>query len=56
MTNVMTNNASLVYLGLSINQVMKCCVPLPAIIFSYLLEKKSYPWEVRAPRTHARTG
>lgn len=45
-TNVMTNNASLVYLGLSINQVMKCCVPLPAIIFSYLLEKKSYPWEM----------
>merc|ERR1712216_962380 len=33
-------------LGLSINQVMKCCVPLPAIIFSYLLEKKSYPWEM----------
>jgi hypothetical protein len=45
-TNVMTNNASLVYLGLSINQVMKCCVPLPAIIFSYILEKKTYPWEM----------
>merc|ERR1712195_396073 len=34
-----SNIVSLVYISLSVNQVIKCLVPIPAIIFSYFIEK-----------------
>merc|ERR1719355_237845 len=43
-SNIVTNNASLVYISLSVNQVIKCLVPIPAIIFSYFIEKKTYSY------------
>jgi drug/metabolite transporter (DMT)-like permease len=45
-SNIVTNNASLVYISLSVNQVIKCLVPIPAIIFSYFIEKKSYSYPI----------
>lgn len=45
-SNIVTNNASLVYISLSVNQVIKCLVPIPAIIFSYFIEKKTYSYPV----------
>lgn len=41
--NITLQNASLVQIGLSVNQMIKCCVPLPAMVFSALLEHNSYP-------------
>jgi len=45
-SNIVTNNASLVYISLSVNQVIKCLVPIPAIIFSYFIEKKTYSYPI----------
>merc|ERR1719162_250266 len=45
-SNIVTNNASLVYISLSVNQVIKCLVPIPAIIFSYFIERKTYSWPI----------
>merc|ERR1719263_2288979 len=45
-SNIVTNNASLVHISLSVNQVIKCLVPIPAIIFSYFIEKKTYSYPV----------
>jgi drug/metabolite transporter (DMT)-like permease len=47
-SNIVTNNASLVHISLSVNQVIKCLVPIPAIIFSYFIEKKTYSYPVLA--------
>merc|ERR1712216_549610 len=43
-SNIVTNNASLVHISLSVNQVIKCLVPIPAIIFSFFIEKKPPYW------------
>ena len=45
-SNIVTNNASLVYISLSVNQVIKCLVPIPAIIFSCFIEKKTYSYPI----------
>jgi len=45
-SNIVTNNASLVHISLSVNQVIKCLVPIPAIFFSYFIEKKTYSYPV----------
>jgi len=45
-SNIVTNNASLVYISLSVNQVIKCLVPIPAIIFSYFIERKTYSYPI----------
>merc|ERR1711865_799271 len=45
-SNIVTNNASLVYISLSVNQVIKCLVPIPAIIFSYFIEEKTYSYPI----------
>lgn len=42
--NIGCNNASLVYVGLSINQIIKSITPLPTMILSYVTEKKRYSW------------
>lgn len=47
-SNIVTNNASLVHISLSVNQVIKCLVPIPAIIFSYFIEKKTYSYPILA--------
>merc|ERR1739848_312881 len=47
-SNIVTNNASLVHISLSVNQVIKCLVPIPAIFFSYFIEKKTYSYPVLA--------
>jgi drug/metabolite transporter (DMT)-like permease len=38
---LVTNNASLSYLGLSVNQVIKSASPLPQLIFGYAIEGKT---------------
>lgn len=45
-SNIVTNNASLVHISLSVNQVIKCLVPIPAIIFSFFIEKKRYSYPI----------
>ena len=45
-SNIVTNNASLVYISLSVNQVIKCLVPIPAIVFSYFIERKTYSYPI----------
>jgi len=47
-SNIVTNNASLVHISLSVNQVIKCLVPIPAIVFSYFIEKKKYSYPILA--------
>merc|ERR1712195_337234 len=42
--NIGCNNASLVYVGLSINQIIKSITPLPTMILSYFTENKRYSW------------
>jgi drug/metabolite transporter (DMT)-like permease len=44
--NIGCNNASLVYVGLSINQIIKSITPLPTMILSYFSEKKTYSWTI----------
>jgi drug/metabolite transporter (DMT)-like permease len=41
--NIACNNASLVYIGVSINAIIKSITPLPAMILSFALERKRYP-------------
>lgn len=43
-TNIGCNNASLVYIGLSVNQIIKSITPLPTMILSFFIEKKRYTW------------
>merc|ERR1712195_248186 len=38
-TNISCNNASLVHLSLSVNQIVKSCVPLPTMILSVAFER-----------------
>jgi drug/metabolite transporter (DMT)-like permease len=42
--NIGCNNASLVYVGLSVNQIIKSITPLPTMILSYFTEDKRYTW------------
>jgi len=43
--NIGCNNASLVYIGLSVNQIIKSITPLPTMCLSYTFGKKRYgPW------------
>lgn len=37
--NITTNNASLMHLSLSVNQIVKSCVPLPTILLSIAFER-----------------
>lgn len=41
-TNIVTNNWSLMYVSLSVNQIVKSCLPIPTVIFSLLFEGKTY--------------
>ena len=36
--NIVTQNASLVYIGLSVNQILKCCVPLPTMLAAFIVQ------------------
>jgi len=38
---VISNNASLVLIGLSLNQMIKCVTPLPTVLFAFVIEKKT---------------
>ena len=49
--NISCNNASLVHLSLSVNQIVKSCVPLPTLILSIAFERDA---NVRAPPACAR--
>jgi len=40
--NIGLNNVSLVYIGLSVNQIIKSITPLPTMCLSFVLEKKRY--------------
>lgn len=42
--NTTSNNASLMYTTLSLNQIVKSCTPICTLIFSIPIERKSYPW------------
>lgn len=44
--NITTGNASLVYIGLSINQIIKSVGPLPALILTYMFQNKRYSWQI----------
>lgn len=44
--NILSQNASLVYIGLSINQILKCCVPLPTMVCAYFVQGTRYPWPI----------
>merc|ERR1711904_750115 len=41
-TNIVTNNWSLMYISLSVNQIVKSCLPIPTIILSMMFEGKTY--------------
>jgi hypothetical protein len=43
--NITTSNASLVYIGLSTNQIIKSIGPLPALLLTFLVLKRRYSWE-----------
>merc|ERR1719197_451286 len=40
---ISANNMSLINLGLSINQIIKSCAPLPVVVMAYLLQDKVVP-------------
>eukprot|EP01052_Picozoa_sp_SAG31_P004580 SAG31_NODE_191_length_20809_cov_64.613761_2_plen_506_part_00 len=42
--NTTSNNASLIYTTLSLNQIVKACTPICTLLFSIPIENKSYPW------------
>ena len=42
--NIGCNNESLVYIGLSVNQIIKSITPLPTMVLSFFIEKKRYTW------------
>jgi len=42
-TSIVTQNAALVHIGLSVNQVIKCCVPLPTMVCAWLIQGKVNP-------------
>ena len=42
--NIGCNNAILVYVGMSSNQIIKSITPLPTMILSYFSENKRYSW------------
>lgn len=41
-TNIVTNNWSLLYISLSVNQIVKSTLPLPTMILSIMFEGKTY--------------
>jgi drug/metabolite transporter (DMT)-like permease len=47
-TSLYANNASLHYLGLSENQVIKSCLTVPTMLLSMLIEGKRYSWQLGA--------
>jgi drug/metabolite transporter (DMT)-like permease len=44
--NILTQNAALVHIGLSINQILKCCVPLPTMLCAYFIQNTKYPYPI----------
>ena len=40
--NITTSNASLMYIGLSVNQIIKSVGPLPALVLTYFVQKRRY--------------
>ena len=38
---IICNNASLVLIGLSLNQMIKCLIPLPTVFFAYFVERQT---------------
>lgn len=42
--NISTNNISLTLISLFLNQVIKATGPLPTMVFSFLLEGRTYSW------------
>lgn len=41
-TNIVTNNWSLLHISLSVNQIVKSTLPLPTMVLSLMFESKSY--------------
>jgi len=39
---IVSNNGSLITIGLSLNQIIKCCSPLPVLVLSRVFEKKRF--------------
>lgn len=46
--SLVTNNASLESIGLSVNQIVKACTPLPTMLLSCFIEQKRYSIPVMA--------
>jgi len=44
--NILCNNASLRIVSLFLNQVIKATGPMPTMLFSFLIESKTYGWDV----------
>ena len=44
--NILSQNASLVHIGLSVNQILKCCVPLPTMLCAFFVQGTRYPWPI----------
>ena len=40
--NIVCSNASLMYIGLSVNQIVKSVGPLPALVLTYFVQKRRY--------------
>ena len=40
--NIVCSNASLMYIGLSVNQIIKSVGPLPALVLTYFVQKRRY--------------
>lgn len=44
--NIGLNNWSLLFISLTMNQVLKSCVPLPTALLSVMFEGKSFDWQL----------
>lgn len=44
-TCIVTNNASLITVGLSVNQLLKCTSPLPVMLLSFVLLNRKYEYK-----------
>eukprot|EP01050_Picozoa_sp_SAG11_P023516 SAG11_NODE_4745_length_1782_cov_2.345217_1_plen_368_part_01 len=49
--NTTSNNASLIYTTLSLNQIVKACTPICTLLFSIPIEGKTYPWQTYVTTT-----
>ena len=42
--SIWASDASLMYIGITLNQLMKACTPLPTMALSYFIERKRFAW------------